>query len=182
MDYEVINQQEAERIQQEQRRLDEERKRREEQQRQQVAMQSQPAPAQTPQMGGFDPSSMMGMMGGSGAGGAGAGGASSAGGAASSGMSAWPVAVAALAIGQHQWAKRKGLHDDKDAITGRALLKDSEYYQKKGNEKVSGLGDEMRLAALGSSPADLFRKDTWSSAAKLAAKGGILGGLLKKIF
>lgn len=178
MDYEEISQQEAERLMMEQRRLEEERRRREEMQRQQqVVMHPPQAPAQTPQMGGFDPMSLMG-AGVGGAGGAG-GGAS---GAASGGMSAWPVAVAALAIGQHEWAKKKGLHTDSDALTGRALYKDSEYYQQKGNEKMDGLGDEMRLAAMGSSPADLFRKETWTTAAKLAAKGGILGGLLKKIF
>lgn len=138
--------------------------------------------------GGIDPSmfsSFMGGGGGAGAAGAGSAGAGAGGAGASGGASltsAWPVAVAALAIGQHEWAKNKGLHTDMDALTGRALLKDSAYYQTKGNEKLGGLGDEMRLASLGSSPADLFKGQTWKEAGNLAIKGGILGNLLKKIF
>lgn len=183
MDYEPLSPEETARLMQEERRREEERLRREAEQRQQQMLARQRSQSGNPMAGGIDPSTALSayqsFAGGS-AGGAGAGGGAS--GAASGGMSAWPVAVAALALGQHEWAKRKGLHTDSDALTGRALYKDSEYYQQKGNEKVSGLGDEMRLAAMGSSPADLFRKETWATVAKLGAKGGILGGLLKKIF
>jgi hypothetical protein len=192
---------EQERLQREQ---EEEQRRQQEfiaqQQARMQQAQSQPHPAENG-LGGMNPGSMMSMMqsfggGGSGAaaggatsGGAAAGGTAAGGtGAAASGSAgsglaaAWPVAVAVGIAAHHNWARKKGLHTNQDALTGRALYKDSEYYQTKGNEKLDGMGDEMRLAAMGSSPADLFRKETWTTAAKLAAQGGILGKALKKIF
>lgn len=179
-----LAQQEALRLQmEEQRRQDEERQKREQEQRRQQMMASQPS--QNMAANGINPGAIMSMMPSAGASpaasgiGGGAGGGAGAGGSLAS---AWPVAVAIAAIGQHQWAKGKGLHTNSDAITGRALYKDSEYYQQKGNAKLDGMGDEMRLAAMGSSPSDLLRKETWTTAAKLAAQGGILGKVLKKIF
>jgi hypothetical protein len=185
----LAQQQEAQRLQQEEelRRQDEERKKREEQQRQRLLAQQQAQPA------GMDPSAAMQMMssftggspaaGGISAAGPGSAGAASGGSsAAAGGISMGPLALAAVIGAHHNWARKKGLHSNADAITGRALYKDSEYYQDKGNAKVGGMGDEMRLAALGSSPADLLRKDTWTEAAKLAVKGGVLGSVLKKIF
>lgn len=182
--------QEQERLrqEQEQQRIEDERRRQEEARRRAAGQQNTAA-------GGIDPGQALSMYssfaggsspaaGGIMAGGGEAGGASAAGGAssASGGMSFWPLAVAAGVIAQHNWARKKGLHDNQDAILGRALYKDADYYQEKGNEKIDGLGDEMKLASLGSSPADYFRKDTWTTAAKLAAQGGILGKVLKKIF
>lgn len=181
----ILAQQEAERKRQEQ---EQERQRQEIELRRQQMMASQ---QQSPAAGGIDPSSALTvaqsfMGGGSPAaggigGGAGAGAGGSGGGAGSL-ASAWPLAVAAVIGGHHNWARKKGMHTNEDAITGRALYKDSEYYQEKGNAKLDGAGDEIRLAAMGSSPADLFRKDTWTTAAKLAAQGGILGKMVKKIF
>lgn len=118
--------------------------------------------------------------GGSAAGGGGAGASSGAGSALAA---AGPWAAMAAAIGvHHMWAKNKGMHDNQDALLGRAFYKDADWYQPRLNEKVDGLGDEAKLASLGSSPVDLFRADTWKSAAKLAAKGGIIGSALKKLF
>lgn len=183
-------------MQEDARKAEEERKRREEEERQRMLLRQQQQ--QSPQMGGIDPSMMSSMMGGGGAGSAGAaeggiavgGGGASAGGAGASGgsagasgmMSFWPAAVVAAVVGHNEWAKKKDLHTDKDGLAGRALIKDSVYYQEKGNEKLDGLGDEWRLAAQGSSPVDLFKGDTWKTAASLAAKGGIVGKALKKIF
>lgn len=160
--------------------------------------------------GGMDPSTMMQMFssqggagGGAGAGagagaaggaeagaGAGAGAAGGAGGAGAAGgagggsfmAGGGPFVIAAAVAAHHMWAKNKGMHDDKDGIMGRALYKDADWYQPRANSKVDGMGDEIKLASLGSSPVDLFRKDTWTEAANLAAKGGILGKALKKLF
>lgn len=184
----VWAQQERDRI----RREEEEKKRREERQR---LMQMQQPGAQQAQ-GGIDPSQAMSMYqsfaGGGGSSGVAAGGmgggatgGTAAGGGASTaagGFSAWPLAAAAAITAHHMWAKNKGMHDNKDALLGRALYKDADWYQPRANEKVDGMGDEIKLASLGSSPADLLRKDTWSQAAKLAVKGGIAGKILKKIF
>jgi len=201
MQYEPLTQDEEDaflKMQEEQRKAEEERRRREEEERQrQMQRQQQSSPAMGG-MGGMDPSMMSGMMGGgasspaaggitgggAGAAGAGAGGAGASGGSAgASGLASfWPAAVVAAIVGHNEWAKKKDLHTDKDGIAGRALIKDSVYYQEKGNEKLDGLGDEWRLAAQGSSPVDLFKGDTWKTAASLAAKGGIVGKALKKIF
>ena len=167
-----------------------ERKKREERNRQMI----QGATGAQQAQGGIDPGTALSMyqsMVGGGAtsgastaaGGMGSGAAAgSGGGAAAGGISAWPVAVGAAILAQHMWARNKGIHDDKDALLGRALYKDVDYYQPRLNEKVDGLGDEVKLAGLGSSPGDLFRAKTWSEAAKLAVRGGILGKAIKKIF
>lgn len=120
-----------------------------------------------------------GVAGGAAAGGGGFGGAAAAGGP-------W-AALAAAIVGHNQWAKGQGLRDNESfpletGLEGRALFKDSKRYQEWGNRAVDGLGDEWRLAGLGSSPADLFNKNTWGEAAKIAASGGILGKMLKKLF
>lgn len=193
--------QELERLRQEEEALhqEEERRRREEERKRLAAAQQQGAGT----AGGVDPGTAMQMYssfsgstpaaGGIGgtagtagtAGSAGAAGGSAGGGAsaASSGIASfWPAAVFVAAAAQHNWARKKGIHDNKDALTGKALQKDTAYYQPRLNEKLDGMGDEVRLAGLGSSPADLFRADTWKEAAKLAAQGGIVGKALKKLF
>ncbi|MBU9386653.1 hypothetical protein [Burkholderia multivorans] len=141
-------------------------------------------------IGGGIMSAKMGAAAGGGAasGGAAAGGEAAGGTAASGGMGnavaaggPW-AALAAAITAHHLWAKDKGMHTNEDAILGRALYKDADWYQPRLNDKIGGLGDEVKLASLGSSPIDLFKGDTWSKAAKLGLSGGILGSLLKKIF
>jgi hypothetical protein len=130
-----------------------------------------------------------GVAGGSAAGGGAAAGGSAAGGGFASGAAAagpW-AALAAAIIGHNQWAERKGLRDNEDykfqtGIEGRALYKDSAWYQPRLNNKVDGLGDEVRLVGLGSSPTELFKGKNWAEAAKIAASGGIIGKALKKLF
>lgn len=115
--------------------------------------------------------------------GAGAGGGGAAGGGMGSLAAAGPWAALAAAIGSHHmWAKKKGMHDNQDALMGRALYKDADWYQPRLNERVDGWGDEVKLASLGSSPADLFNANTWSDAGEQAFKGGILGATLKRWF
>lgn len=191
--------QSAQQLEMDQRRVEEELKRQKEEQERRAFMlaqqQQQQQQQSSPAMGGINPMSMMssssagggsaagGSVAGGGAAGGGAAGGASGGSAASSGIASfWPAAVFVAAAAQHNWARKKGIHDNKDALTGKALQKDTAYYQPRLNEKLDGLGDEVRLAGLGSSPADLFKADTWKEAAKLAARGGILGKALKKIF
>lgn len=121
------------------------------------------------------------------------GGSSSAGsssaGASSGGLAAagpW-AALAAAVVGHNEWADRKGLRDGESfkgeyGLTGRALYKDKDWYAERADKIVPGLGSDINVGASFSSPADLFRGDTWKGAAKSALKGGIVGGLLKKIF
>lgn len=172
------------------RRLEDERRRQQEELTRSQSSAYQPqqsaSPGGMPAMGGFQ--QMMG--GGAGAGGAAGGGAgagtsagaggSSAGGAMA-GAAPW-VGLAAAIGSHHMWAKNKGMHDNQDALLGRALYKDADWYQPRFNDKVDGWGDEVKLASLGSSPVDLFKANTWSDAAEQAAKGGILGAALKKLF
>ncbi len=116
-------------------------------------------------------------------------GASSAGASSSGGLAAagpW-AALAAAVIGHNEWAERKGLRDGESfkgeyGLTGRALYKDKDWYAERADKIVPGLGSDINLGASFSSPADLFRGDTWKGAAKSALKGGVIGGLLKKIF
>lgn len=127
-----------------------------------------------------------GVAGGSAAGAGASGAASSGFGGAVAAGGPW-AALAAAILGHNQWAKGQGLRNNESfpletGLEGRALYKDSGRYQEWGNRAVDGLGDEWRLAGLGSSPADLFNKNTWSEAAKIAASGGILGKAIKKLF
>lgn len=137
---------------------------------------SEPEQNESGDLGGIPPASMISAFGGSGSGGG--TGAS----AAASAVPAWPVAVAAGVLAHNEWAKNKGMHTDKDALLGRAAYKDADWYQPRLNSKIGGMGDEVKLASLGSSPIDMFRASTWKDAAKLAVKGGIAGNILKKIF
>jgi hypothetical protein len=128
-----------------------------------------------------------GVAGGSAAG-AGAGGAAAGGGGYSALAAGGPwAALAAAIVGHNQWAKGQGLRDNEKfplqtGLEGRALYKDSKRYQEWGNRAFDGLGDGARLAGLGSSPTELFKGKNWAEAAKIAAKGGLLGGVLRKIF
>ena len=124
--------------------------------------------------------------GGAAGGGAAAGGGSLAGGGGIAAAGPW-AALAAAIVGHNQWAEKKGLRENEDyklqtGIEGRALYKDSAWYQPRLNNKVDGLGDEVRLVGLGSSPTELFKGKNWAEAAKIAATGGILGKALKKLF
>lgn len=169
------------------RRLEDERRRRQEE----LSRSQAPAyqPQQSSSAGGMPAmAGMQQMMGGGGAGAGTAGGASTgAGGGASgaggamAGAAPW-VGLAAAIGSHHMWAKNKGMHDNQDGLLGRALYKDADWYQPRLNDRVDGWGDEVKLASLGSSPIDLFKANTWSDAAEHAAKGGILGAAIKKLF
>lgn len=124
------------------------------------------------------------------AGGSAAGGAAgSAGGGLSSGLAAagpW-AALAAAIVGHNEWAERKGLRDGENfkfeyGLTGRALYKDKDWYAERADKVVPGLGDDINIAGSMSSPVDLFRGDTWKGIGKSLAKGGVVGGLVKKLF
>lgn len=178
---------------------------------QELMMLSQPKQQQQQSggpMGGMNPMSMMGGQGGMGsmfgggsagaasgggsaAGAAGASGGSAGGSAAASGasslMSFWPAAVVAAAVGNELNAKHEGRRDSdaftgESALTGRAMYKDADHLTEQGNKIFDGLGDGWGLAANMSSPLDLFRGDTWSDAWDHAKRGGVLGGLVRKIF
>ncbi|MNL10838.1 hypothetical protein D3C87_1316520 [compost metagenome] len=122
-------------------------------------------------------------------GGAAAGGAAGGSSGAMSGLAAagpW-AALAAAVIGHNEWADRKGLRDGESfkgeyGLTGRALYKDKDYYAERADKIIPGLGDSVNIGGSLSSPADMFRGETWKGIGKSALKGGVVGGLLKKIF
>lgn len=150
---------------------------------------SVPAVSSSYSAGGTAVGSVEGMSGAWGSvGGASSGGAAGGGGATGGLAAAGPwAALAAAVIGHNEWADRKGLRDGESfkgefGLTGRALYKDKDYYAERADKIIPGLGDSVNIGGSLSSPADMFRGETWKGAAKSALKGGVVGGLLRKIF
>lgn len=138
----------------------------------------------TAQMAGGESGSSLFALGGEGSaagGGTSTAGASSGVGGSIAAAGPW-AALAAAVLAHNKWATNKDMHTNSDAIMGRALYKDADWYQPRLNDKVDGLGDEVKFGSLGSSPIDLFRGKTWSDAAKYGLSGGILGAAIKKLF
>jgi hypothetical protein len=192
-------------------RREEERRRREAQLSQQGLQTSSPAQQQS-SMPSINPTQFMDMFGGGGAAsGSGTGnaalnawtgvgpGASSAGGAASGGASGgsgmmsglasagpWAALAAAIALNENYQGNignREGESFPLEyGITGRAFYKDKDVWGDKADDIIPGLGSGVRIAGGMSSPVDMFRADTWKDVGKELASGGVLGGLIKKLF
>ncbi len=105
-----------------------------------------------------------------------------------SGLASNPYAwLVAAAVGNELNANHEGRRDSdafkgESAMTGRALYKDSEHLTEQGNKIFDGLGDGIGIGSKISSPLDMLRGDTWSGVWDNAKRGGVLGGLLRKVF
>jgi hypothetical protein len=93
------------------------------------------------------------------------------------------AAIAGNELYQNNTGNRKGESFPLEyAITGRSAFKDKDVWGKKADSVIPGLGSGLRIAGGMSSPYDMLKGDTWKDIGKELKSGGVLGGLLKKVF
>lgn len=117
-------------------------------------------------------------------------GASGAGGGGSmmGGLAANPYAWIAAAVLANEKYQNNTNNRKSEAfplewgLEGRAFYKDAPKWGAKADKVIPGMGSDIGIAGDLSSPADMFRGSTYSDLWKNAKKGGILGGLVRKIF